>query len=68
MIEIKIDDLLSSSDSIFKLTVLAGKRAQELNQGANKLVETPHNEKVTSTALKEIMLKKVTYKIKAKGE
>ena len=62
--QIRRDDLLSSTSSIFKLAVLAAKRAQELNQGGKKLVEAPLTEKPTTIALQEIVEKKITYKLK----
>ena len=45
--------LLSKTGSIYKLVVLASKRAVELNSGAPKLVEAD-SEKVSSIALEEI--------------
>lgn len=55
---VPIQDLLSKTNSIYKLVVLASKRAVELNAGVPKLVEDD-NEKVTSTALEEIAQDKV---------
>ncbi len=55
---IPIQDLLKKTDSIYKLVVLASKRATELNAGAPKLIEFNH-EKVSSIALEEIAQGKV---------
>jgi DNA-directed RNA polymerase omega subunit len=55
---IPIQDLLDKTGSIYKLVVLASKRATELNAGAPKLVEMNH-EKVTTIALEEIAQGKV---------
>jgi len=53
--------------SIYKLVVLASRRALELGAGSQKLVDTPANAKLTTVALKEIVEGKVSYKIKKKA-
>lgn len=53
-----IDELLKRCPSIYKLVVVAAKRAKELSEGAPKLVETEHK-KVSSVALEEIRQGKV---------
>lgn len=53
-----IDELLKRCPSIYKLVVVAAKRAKELSEGAPKLVETDHK-KVSSIALEEIRQGKV---------
>ena len=55
---VPIQDLLSKTDSIYKLVILASKRALELNSGARKLVEGD-SEKVSTIALEEIAQGKV---------
>ncbi len=55
---VAVQDLLSKTDSIYKLVVLAAKRAGELNAGAPKLIETDC-QKVSSVALEEIAEGKV---------
>jgi DNA-directed RNA polymerase subunit omega len=55
---VAIQDLLSKTDSIYKLVVLASKRAMELNAGAPKLVESD-SEKISSIVLEEIAQGKV---------
>lgn len=53
-----IDELLKRCPSIYKLVVVAAKRAKELSEGAPKLVET-ELKKVSSIALEEIRRGKV---------
>lgn len=69
--QIPIDELLKQCNSIYKLVVIAAKRAKELAGGAPKFVETDLK-KITSIALEEIRQGKVLYKAKeeeeAKGE
>lgn len=50
---VAIQDLLSKTGSIYKLVILASKRALELNAGAPRMIETD-NEKISSIALEEI--------------
>ena len=59
---VPVQDLLKKTDSIYKLVVLASKRAVELNAGAPTLVESDQ-EKVSSLALEEIAQGKVKLKI-----
>lgn len=55
---IPVQDLLAKTGSIYKLVVLASRRAGELNAGAPKLVES-ESEKATTIALEEIAQDKV---------
>lgn len=59
---IPVQELLSKTNSIYKLVVLASKRAVELNAGAGKLVEAD-GQKVCSIALEEIAQGKVKLKL-----
>ena len=61
MAQIPIEELLKRCGSIYKLVILAAKRAKEVAEGAPPLVETAHR-KVTSIALEEILQGKVLYK------
>lgn len=61
---IPIEKLLDKTNSVYKLVVLAAKRALELNAGAPKLVET-NSDKVALVALQEIAEGKVFYKAKS---
>lgn len=61
MIYVPREELLDKTGSIYKLCVLASKRALELNAGAPKLVEVD-SQKPIAIALQEIKEKKITYK------
>jgi len=58
---VPVQDLLAKTNSIYKLVVLASKRAVELNAGAPRLVEAD-GEKISSIALEEIAQGKVKLK------
>jgi DNA-directed RNA polymerase omega subunit len=56
---VPVQNLLDKTNSIYKLVVLASKRAIELNAGKPKLIETENSNKVSSIALEEIAQGKV---------
>ena len=63
---ISIENLLDKTDnSIYKLVILASKRALELNEGSPKLVET-ESKKISAIALEEIKEGKIGIKEKKK--
>ena len=63
MIYQPIEKLLPRSGfSSYKLITMAFQRSQELAAGSPKLVEGPSNEKVTTTAFREIIAGKVMLK------
>jgi DNA-directed RNA polymerase omega subunit len=64
MSEVPIDKLLDKTRSIYKLVILASKRAIELADGAHQLVEDPIGTKPAHVALDEILTGKVEYKVK----
>ena len=64
MQDVAIDKLLDKTGSIYKLVVLASRRAVELNEGAARLVDAPPDSKPTGVALKEILEGKIAYKLK----
>jgi len=64
MQDVAIDKLLDKTGSIYKLVVLASRRAIELNEGAARLVDAPPDAKPTGVALKEILEGKISYKLK----
>ena len=66
MINIGVDELMKKTNSIFKLAILASRRAYELSQGSAKLVEIDPNAKLSTIALQEILSGKITYKEKTK--
>ena len=49
--------------SIFKLVILAARRAMELNEGAKKLIDAPPTTKFSTLAIQEIASGKITFKI-----
>ena len=62
-----MEDLLKNTkDSIYKLVILASRRAFELRSGSEKLVQAEPNTKPTSVALEEIKENKIGYNIKKK--
>ena len=62
MAQVAIEELLKRCGSVYRLVILAAKRAKEVAEGALQLVETPQR-KVTSIALEEILQGKVLYKV-----
>ncbi|OGX26138.1 MAG: DNA-directed RNA polymerase subunit omega [Omnitrophica WOR_2 bacterium RIFCSPHIGHO2_02_FULL_45_21] len=63
MKNIYLEDLLDKTDSsIYKLVILATKRALEIAAGAPALVEADANTKPTTIALREISEGKVKFK------
>jgi len=58
-----VEKIFKNSESIFRLTILAARRAVELNNGASKLIET-HTLKFSTIALEEIAAGKVKYRVK----
>ncbi len=58
------ETIFKAEDSIYKVTLIAARRAIELSNGAQKLIETK-SKKCSTIALEEIIQGKITYK---KGE
>lgn len=61
---VPMDILLSKTGSIYKLVILASRRAIELNEGSAKLVDASADAKISTLALKEILEGKISYKVK----
>ena len=61
MADAEVDELLLRESSMYKLVILAVRRAKEIAAGAVPLVVADHK-KVTSIALEEIRQGKVFYK------
>lgn len=61
MTQVPIEELLKQCGSVYRLVILAAKRAKELADGSPPLVTNPQR-KVTSVALEEILQGKVLYK------
>ena len=64
MAQVAIEELLRQCNSVYKLVLLAAKRAKEVSEGSPALIDTPHR-KVTSVALEEILQGRVLYKADA---
>ncbi len=61
---VKIEKLLDKADnSIYKLVILASKRALELTQGAAKLVNIDSKNRATTIALTEIKEGRISVKL-----
>jgi len=56
------EGIFRKGGSIYKTTILAARRAVELNSGAKKLIESG-SKKFSTIALEEIIQGKITYKI-----
>ena len=67
MAHVPIEELLKRCGSIYKLVILAAKRAKEISEGSPPLVQTPYK-KATSIALEEILEGKVLYKAEEPAE
>ena len=59
--QVPTEELLKRCGSVYRLVILAARRAKELADGAPPLVETQQR-KATSIALEEILQGKVLYK------
>lgn len=69
MANISRDELLDSADSsIYKLVILATKRALEVAEGAPRLVDVDPGVKATTVALMEIYAGKVKIKKEKKAK
>ncbi len=65
---IPVEDLLAKIESRYKLVVVASRRAGELNNGGQRLVDISPRAKISTIALEEIREGKVTYKEIEKGK
>lgn len=61
-----LEQLYEKTGSMYKLVILAAKRALEISNGFPRLVEAPAKEKPPLVALREIAAGKVTLKVKKK--
>ena len=61
-----IESVMGKVGSIYKLVILAARRALELNDGAPRLVETDAKHKPSTIALQEIAAGKVSLKVKGR--
>ena len=61
---IRREDFLDKTGSVYKLVIIAAKRALELSDGAPRLVEAGSKEKPALVALREIAEGKVSFRVK----
>ena len=65
MVYVPLEKVLDKEEkSIYKLVILASKRALEIAEGQPKLVQAPASVKPSTVALYEIAQNKIKYKIK----
>ncbi len=57
------EEIFRDGDSLYKVTLIAARRAIELSNGAKRLIETD-SKKFSTIALQEISQGKISYKIK----
>jgi DNA-directed RNA polymerase subunit omega len=60
------EELLGGTGSVYKLVILAARRALELSEGAPALVEADSKEKPLVVALREIAEGKVFFRLRKK--
>ena len=65
---VPIEKLYEKIGSMYKLVIIAAKRALELSDGSPRLVEAPAKQKPSLVALKEILEGKVGLRIKKKSK
>jgi len=65
---IPMEDLLKKVDSRYKLVILASRRATELSDGGQRLVDISPKAKISTIALEEIREGKINYKKSKSGE
>ena len=59
---IPLEDLIKRVDSLYKLVIMAARRAIEISDGSPKLVDVSPRLKASTVALMEIQAGKVSYK------
>lgn len=58
-----VEKIFKGSDSMYKITILAARRAVELSNGSKKLIET-NTTRFSTIALEEMAAGKIKYKLK----
>ena len=61
---IPVEQLLEKAGSLYKLVIIAAKRAMEISEGSPKLVSGGANEKPALAALREIAEGKIGIRVK----
>ena len=68
MLYVPLEKLLDKTDnSMYKLVILAARRAREITEGSPLLIEVDHSLKASTIALEEIAQGKLRFK-KKKGQ
>ena len=65
---IPIEDLMSKAGSLYKLVLLASRRAIEVSETGQRLVDVSPKMKASTVALEEIREGKVSYRIIGGGK
>lgn len=65
---VPLEGLLKRVDSIYKLVLLASRRAVEISDTGRKLVDINPRVKPTTVALEEIRMGKIAYKKQGDGK
>ena len=63
-LDMSVEKLLEKTGSVYKLVIIAAKRALELSEGSPKLVEAGAKEKPALVALREIAHGKISLRLK----
>ena len=63
-----VEKLFERTGSMYKLVIVAAKRALELSEGSPRLVEAGLKEKPALIALREVAEGKVTFRLKKQGK
>ena len=63
MYNMPMEDLINKTGSLYKLVILAARRAIELNSGAGRLVDVSPTLKLSTVALEEIRQGKVKLRL-----
>lgn len=61
MAQISIEDLKNKADSLYRLVILAGRRAGQVNRAESRPLVSTRSKKSTLIALEEIVEGRVTY-------
>ncbi len=65
---ILVEDLLDKVDSRYKLVILSSRRAGELNNGGQRLIDINPKTKISTIALEEIREGRISYKKAKEGK
>ena len=63
MDQFSIEDFKDKIDSLYRLSIVAARRASQINQVESRPLVASHSKKPTVIALEEILNGKVTYRV-----